>query len=230
MTSDYYQFYYYNAEQLQMDDGNKYQIKNLMMETENISPNNYSPTMNMDCLKQQQNTTPYWNSCSDGWRTPSCDSFRSSSPEFVPLITSNYSHLPTNLEVKNNMNLLLPKISTINNSFPSNVKNEMPSDSETNISETSSFNNTINEGELENIKGAGKGGKKRKTKQIAPVVKKKRRLAANARERRRMQSLNDSFDRLRQYLPSLGNDRQFSKHETLQMAQSYITALCELLD
>ncbi|CAO1422577.1 unnamed protein product [Diamesa tonsa] len=226
MTSDYYQFYYYNAEQLQMDDGNKYQMKN-MMETENISPNNYS-TMNMDCLKQ--NTTPYWNSCSDGWRTPSCDSFRSSSPEFVPLITSNYSHLPTNLEVKNTMNLL-PKISTIN-SFPQSVKNEMPSDSETNISETSSFNTINGEQEiceLDNIKGV-KGAKKRKTKQIAPVVKKKRRLAANARERRRMQSLNDSFDRLRQYLPSLGNDRQFSKHETLQMAQSYITALCELLD
>ncbi|CAO1420852.1 unnamed protein product [Diamesa serratosioi] len=219
MTSDYYQFYYYNAEQLQMDEGNKYQMKN-MLETENISPNNYS-SMNMDCLKQS--STPYWNSCSDGWRTPSCDSFRSSSPEFVPLITSNYSHLQTNVEIKNNVNLL-PKLSTINN-FPS-VKNEMPSDSETNISETSSFNAT--NGELDNIKGV-KGGKKRKNKQIAPVVKKKRRLAANARERRRMQSLNDSFDRLRQYLPSLGNDRQFSKHETLQMAQSYITALSELL-
>lgn len=58
---------------------------------------------------------------------------------------------------------------------------------------------------------------------------KKRRLAANARERRRMQSLNRAFDRLRTVLPTIGNDRQLSKYETLQMAQTYITALYDLL-
>uniref|UniRef100_A0A0K8U1R1 Protein atonal n=1 Tax=Bactrocera latifrons TaxID=174628 RepID=A0A0K8U1R1_BACLA len=73
------------------------------------------------------------------------------------------------------------------------------------------------------------GAKKRRGKQISPVVKRKRRLAANARERRRMQNLNQAFDRLRQYLPCLGNDRQLSKHETLQMAQTYIAALGDLL-
>ncbi|XP_013110591.2 protein atonal [Stomoxys calcitrans] len=73
------------------------------------------------------------------------------------------------------------------------------------------------------------GGKRRRGKQISPVVKRKRRLAANARERRRMQNLNQAFDRLRQYLPCLGNDRQLSKHETLQMAQTYIAALGDLL-
>lgn len=60
-------------------------------------------------------------------------------------------------------------------------------------------------------------------------VMKKRRLAANARERRRMNSLNDAFDRLRDVVPSLGNDRKLSKFETLQMAQTYIAALHELL-
>lgn len=69
----------------------------------------------------------------------------------------------------------------------------------------------------------------RKLKPLSPRVKKKRRVAANARERRRMQSLNDAFDKLRRYLPSIGDDRQLSKHETLQMAQSYINELCELL-
>lgn len=73
------------------------------------------------------------------------------------------------------------------------------------------------------------GRKNRRGKQVSPVVKRKRRLAANARERRRMQNLNQAFDKLRQYLPQLGNDRQLSKHETLQMAQTYITALYELL-
>ncbi|XP_075215390.1 uncharacterized protein LOC142321279 [Lycorma delicatula] len=60
-------------------------------------------------------------------------------------------------------------------------------------------------------------------------VMRRRRLAANARERRRMNSLNDAFDRLRDVVPSLGNDRKLSKFETLQMAQTYISALHELL-
>lgn len=63
----------------------------------------------------------------------------------------------------------------------------------------------------------------------SPAVMKKRRLAANARERRRMHSLNVAFDRLRDVVPSIGSDRKLSKYETLQMAQSYITALSELL-
>ncbi|XP_049819164.1 protein atonal-like [Aethina tumida] len=65
--------------------------------------------------------------------------------------------------------------------------------------------------------------------QAGVEVMKKRRLAANARERRRMNSLNDAFDRLRDVVPSLGNDRKLSKFETLQMAQTYISALHELL-
>ncbi|KZC10038.1 PREDICTED: protein atonal-like [Dufourea novaeangliae] len=70
---------------------------------------------------------------------------------------------------------------------------------------------------------------RRRGKYVSSTVVRKRRLAANARERRRMQNLNKAFDRLRTYLPSLGNDRQLSKYETLQMAQSYITALYDLL-
>ncbi|XP_037958975.1 basic helix-loop-helix transcription factor amos [Teleopsis dalmanni] len=58
---------------------------------------------------------------------------------------------------------------------------------------------------------------------------KKRRLAANARERRRMNSLNDAFDKLRDVIPSLGHDRRLSKYETLQMAQAYIGDLMKLL-
>ena len=60
-------------------------------------------------------------------------------------------------------------------------------------------------------------------------IKIKRRLAANARERRRMNGLNDAFERLREVVPALGNDRKLSKYETLQMAQTYISALSELL-
>ncbi|XP_004521935.2 twist-related protein [Ceratitis capitata] len=60
-------------------------------------------------------------------------------------------------------------------------------------------------------------------------ILRKRRLAANARERRRMNSLNDAFDKLRDVVPSLGNDRRLSKYETLQMAQAYIGDLVKLL-
>ncbi|XP_056643886.1 protein atonal-like [Diorhabda sublineata] len=69
----------------------------------------------------------------------------------------------------------------------------------------------------------------RQKRTVTPSILKKRRLAANARERRRMQNLNQAFDRLRTFLPQLGQDRQLSKYETLQMAQTYITALYELL-
>lgn len=71
--------------------------------------------------------------------------------------------------------------------------------------------------------------KPRITSNAAPEIMKRRRLAANARERRRMNSLNDAFDKLRDVVPSLGNDRKLSKFETLQMAQTYISALNELL-
>lgn len=64
---------------------------------------------------------------------------------------------------------------------------------------------------------------------VGPEIVKRRRIAANARERRRMNSLNDAFDKLRDVVPSLGNDRKLSKFETLQMAKTYMSALTELL-
>lgn len=64
----------------------------------------------------------------------------------------------------------------------------------------------------------------------SPSVLKKRRLAANARERRRMNGLNEAFDRLRQVIPTLKSDHKLSKFETLQMAQTYISTLRDLLE
>ena len=65
--------------------------------------------------------------------------------------------------------------------------------------------------------------------EMSESVLKKRRLAANARERRRMDLLNQGFDRLRTVLPGLGPETQLSKYETLQMAQEYINQLSQLL-
>ena len=70
---------------------------------------------------------------------------------------------------------------------------------------------------------------KKKEPEISDSVMKKRRLAANARERRRMDLLNQGFDRLRTVLPGLDSETQLSKYETLQMAQEYINQLSQLL-
>ena len=81
-------------------------------------------------------------------------------------------------------------------------------------------------------------------------VRQKRRLAANARERKRMTSLNEAFTRLRAILPtrkqescslsldnvqscetsSAENSKELSKMEALQMAQAYIAQLSKLLE
>ncbi|XP_037632825.1 protein atonal homolog 1a isoform X2 [Sebastes umbrosus] len=61
-------------------------------------------------------------------------------------------------------------------------------------------------------------------------VQKQRRVAANARERRRMYGLNHAFDELRSVIPAFDNDKKLSKYETLQMAQIYINALADLLE
>uniref|UniRef100_A0A087YQJ1 Atonal bHLH transcription factor 1c n=1 Tax=Poecilia formosa TaxID=48698 RepID=A0A087YQJ1_POEFO len=60
-------------------------------------------------------------------------------------------------------------------------------------------------------------------------AQRRRRLAANARERRRMLGLNVAFDRLRSVIPNLESEKKLSKSETLQMAQIYISTLTELL-
>ncbi|XP_037783907.1 protein atonal-like [Penaeus monodon] len=71
--------------------------------------------------------------------------------------------------------------------------------------------------------------KQRSGREVTDGVRKKRRLAANARERRRMDNLNQAFDRLRSVLPQLCDDRKLSKYDTLQMAHTYITTLADLL-
>ncbi|XP_063871030.1 transcription factor ATOH1-like [Scylla paramamosain] len=88
---------------------------------------------------------------------------------------------------------------------------------------------------VQNSKGAARQQsvwavrKQRTGRDVTDGVRKKRRLAANARERRRMDNLNKAFDRLRSVLPQLCDDRKLSKYDTLQMAQTYITTLADLL-
>lgn len=55
------------------------------------------------------------------------------------------------------------------------------------------------------------------------------RQAANMRERRRMQSINEAFEGLRTHIPTLPYEKRLSKVDTLKLAISYIQFLSDLL-
>ncbi|KAI9577431.1 hypothetical protein GQX74_013674 [Glossina fuscipes] len=107
-----------------------------------------------------------------------------------------------------------------------------------NNSVTQDHNNTINidAAEQKVVKRPRKVNASRIKKSVAvgvnppsPSLLKRRRQAANARERKRMNGLNEAFDRLRQVVPTPAMDQKLSKFETLQMAQTYIMALGDML-
>merc|ERR1712037_804754 len=79
-------------------------------------------------------------------------------------------------------------------------------------------------------KKKGKGGRKKNLHPPTPTIMKHRRNMANARERKRMNGLNDAFERLREVVPNLNSDQKMSKIETLLMAQTYIQALARLIE
>nr|KAG5709669.1 hypothetical protein BaRGS_027694 [Batillaria attramentaria] len=65
---------------------------------------------------------------------------------------------------------------------------------------------------------------------MSPVIDcRDKRLAANARERRRMHGLNEAFDRLRAAVPCLTGRTKLSKYDTLCLANNYIRELQRLL-
>ena len=75
---------------------------------------------------------------------------------------------------------------------------------------------------------------KLKQLRLTPAGIRKRRRDANNRERKRMNGLNEAFERLREAVPGSGSEagggaKKLSKMETLQMAQLYIRHLATLL-
>ena len=74
---------------------------------------------------------------------------------------------------------------------------------------------------------------KAKQLKLTPQGVTKRRKAANQRERKRMNGLNDAFERLREHVPMLADsasgEKKLSKMDTLQMANIYIRHLAHLL-
>uniref|UniRef100_A0A8C6XSB6 Pancreas transcription factor 1 subunit alpha n=1 Tax=Naja naja TaxID=35670 RepID=A0A8C6XSB6_NAJNA len=54
------------------------------------------------------------------------------------------------------------------------------------------------------------------------------RQAANVRERRRMQSINNAFEGLRSHIPTLPYEKRLSKVDTLRLAIGYINFQSDL--
>lgn len=55
------------------------------------------------------------------------------------------------------------------------------------------------------------------------------RQAANLRERRRMQNINEAFEGLRAHIPTLPYEKKLSKVDILKLAISYISFLGEMV-
>ncbi|KAL1254956.1 hypothetical protein QQF64_013017 [Cirrhinus molitorella] len=70
---------------------------------------------------------------------------------------------------------------------------------------------------------AGKPKRKR-------VISSIQRQAANIRERKRMFSLNEAFDRLRRKVPTFAYEKRLSRIETLRLAIIYIAFMTDILE
>lgn len=72
--------------------------------------------------------------------------------------------------------------------------------------------------------------KRRRRKPRCPTQQVQQRQAANQRERKRMQSINDGFEGLREHIPTLPYEKRLSKVDTLRLAIGYINFLQEMID
>ncbi|KAM9308702.1 pancreas transcription factor 1 subunit alpha [Gastrophryne carolinensis] len=80
----------------------------------------------------------------------------------------------------------------------------------------------------------GKGGcggpvRQRRRRLRSEAEMQQLRQAANVRERRRMQSINDAFEGLRSHIPTLPYEKRLSKVDTLRLAIGYINFLSEMV-
>lgn len=73
------------------------------------------------------------------------------------------------------------------------------------------------------------GSAKRRRRVRSEAELQQLRQAANVRERRRMQSINDAFEGLRSHIPTLPYEKRLSKVDTLRLAIGYINFLSELV-
>jgi hypothetical protein len=98
---------------------------------------------------------------------------------------------------------------------------------ESNWSQTTSSNLSINSSiHNQSITMNHNGKTKPKRRRIASLAQ---RRAANVRERKRMFSLNEAFDQLREIVPIFAYEKKLSRIETLRLAIIYIAFMTELV-
>ncbi|OWF50449.1 pancreas transcription factor 1 subunit alpha-like [Mizuhopecten yessoensis] len=72
-------------------------------------------------------------------------------------------------------------------------------------------------------------GIRRRKRRRCPFQLVQQREAANQRERKRMQSINEAFEGLRTHIPTLPYEKRLSKVDTLRLAIGYISFLSDLV-
>ncbi|CAF0723893.1 unnamed protein product [Rotaria sp. Silwood1] len=115
-----------------------------------------------------------------------------------------------------------PKISSTNDSYSHQYYQfyaNWPETTSTNLSINSSIHNQSVTTDR-NVKA------KPKRRRIASLAQ---RRAANVRERKRMFSLNEAFDQLREIVPIFAYEKKLSRIETLRLAIIYIAFMTELV-
>lgn len=81
--------------------------------------------------------------------------------------------------------------------------------------------------EKEEVKKDSQNRKKRRGPRLTGVSRQRR--LANARERNRVQIINENIDRLRELIPLFPDEKKPTKTETIRLAAVYISCLTELL-
>lgn len=76
--------------------------------------------------------------------------------------------------------------------------------------------------------GSTSPGQVRKNR--CPVKRLHQRQAANQRERKRMRTINEAFEGLRERIPLASGDRKLSKVDTLKLAIRYIHQLMDMVN
>jgi len=126
-----------------------------------------------------------------------------------------------------------PDSPSASSSGSSAMSNDICSSTHLNYDQQDYYDTSLNNQYYQNVEAstAEKETEKKANQQknLPPEIRLRRRVAANARERKRMTNLNAAFERLRKVLPCVRH-RPLSKMEALQVAQSYIAELSEVLD
>jgi hypothetical protein len=89
-----------------------------------------------------------------------------------------------------------------------------------------SYDSNWSDGTSSNLSMNRSGKTKPKRRRIASLAQ---RRAANVRERKRMFSLNEAFDQLREIVPIFAYEKKLSRIETLRLAIIYIAFMTELV-